>query len=152
MSNRFLVASLLLFPIAFMGCAKRDGAVQSLRELVSQLEVATSNDLERSSVISVAVDLSGIIVFASPHAVDGRQRELAAAVGEKAAKELWNKTGLSESFYIFFVPSNGAIKSLRWEKPLFVFNDLFMVSCQPGNRLSFNIDNKSLRGIKVEHQ
>lgn len=60
--------------------------------------------------------------------------------------------GLSESFYIFFVSTSGDIESLRWNKPLFVFNDLFMVSCQPGNQVRFDIHEKSLRGIEVEQQ
>lgn len=152
MSARQFFSALLGFLLALVGCTKQDGSVNSLRELVDQLEAASSSPSPPSGSARVRVELAGTLIFASPHAIDGRLPQLAAAVGAKTAEKLGNKTGLSESFHIFFVSSNGHIEALRWDEPLFVFNDLFIVKCQPGSQLNFDIQEKTLRGIKVEQQ
>lgn len=150
MSARQLFSALLGVLLALVGCTKQDGSVNSLRELVDQLEAASSSPSLPSGPVTVRVELAGTLILASPHAIDGRQPQLAAAVGAKTAEKLGDKTGLSESFHIFFVSDNGHISTLRWERPVFVFNDLFIVKCQPGNQLSFDVQDKTLRGVKVE--
>lgn len=152
MNARQFLSALLGFLLALVGCTKQDGSVNSLRELVDQLEVASSSTSPSSSSVKVRVNLAGNLIFASPHAIDGRQAQLTAAVGAKAAEKMGNKTGLSESFHIFFVSSSGHIETLRWDKPVFVFNDLFIVKCEPGSQLNFDVLEKTLRGIKVEQQ
>lgn len=152
MNARQFLSALLAVLLALVGCTKRDGSVNSLRELVDQLEAASSSPSPPSGPVKVRVGLAGTLIFASPYAIDGRQPQLAAAVGAKAAETLGNRTGLSESFHIFFVSSSGHIEALRWDKPVFAFNDLFIAKCEPGYQLSFDVLEKTLRGIKVEQQ
>lgn len=152
MNARQFFSALLGFLLALVGCTKQDGSVDSLRELVDQLEVASSSTSPSSGSVKVRVSFAGTLIFASPHATHGNTAQLTAVVGAKAAAKLNNKTSLSESFHIFIVSSSGHIEALRWDKPLFVFNDLFIVKCEPGSQLNFDIQEKTLRGIKVEQQ
>ncbi len=132
-----------------MGCKKGDGSVSSLRELADQLELASSTASGTSNSIKVRVNLSGTLIFASPYSVDRARAQLTAAVGAKAADKIISNAGMSEFFHICLVTPDGQVKAVRWERPI-SYNELFIVKCQPGNELLFEIHENAVRAIKVD--
>lgn len=151
MRPQWIIGSLLsaYFALLFSGCERSDASVKSIPALVKEIEASIQAG---NTTIKIQVRFSGDLIFASPHSVDSNAARLTGTLGAKITENLKRKTGLSESFYIFVVSSNGDIESLRWEAPELVFNELFLVNCQPGDHLLFDIEDKVLRGIQIERK
>lgn len=146
----FLVVStgcLLLF-----GCGKPDGSVRNLNALVSQLEARSFEGGAKPEPLKIRLEFTGTLIFASPHSINGGQSNLTAHVGAAATQKLLDKSGLSESFQVFLVADSGRVSGFRWDKPAFVFNGVFIVKCQQGESLILDVQDKTLKGIRAEHE
>jgi hypothetical protein len=134
-----------------MSCS-RINAAKDLGDLVHKLSADSLLIHQNSESIRLLISLSGTLIFASPHAVDGGKSALGFALGTNVAERLWNSAGFTEDFQVFFVAKNGGILAERWRNPAVAFNRLFIVDCESGDYLRFVVRSQILHDIVVDRQ
>ena len=144
-SGGFILAALLLF-----GCVR--GEVDPTIQLVQEFQDFMKRNPSGGTLYHSAGDRSGVFVIASPHVMNSNDSiaELTETVGEKATKRIQSLSAMRELNQLYFVTQDGRVYGGVWNPSPVGFNNLFVVPVKPGDTVNFEIENKSLRSVKVD--
>lgn len=135
---------LLLTTIGALGCQERRQFKQ-LQTLAEQLSFSGKDaGLARTNI---QIDFSGTLLLSSPYALGSSTLE--QLQDTNVARQVLERGGVSEEFLLTLVSTNGRVHMLPLRKPAVFFNKLFVIRCQSGDILKFEVRNSTLVGLSV---
>ena len=148
MKTKLIFSTMLIMLFMITGCTNREKYLNALSNFAQQFEIEYYNVMHHTNSVTVPFNYDGDIIFASPYAL-GREKELSAVFGSKVAREIheYESPNIQN---ICFVSSRGEIEAIPWKNCPVWINDLFIVKCEPGCKLEFEVKKGVLLAVKVK--
>ena len=144
----FLV--LLACLIGCTGCTREPRGV-FLENLKMTITDAIRSAGPGQHLITIPLKIRGILVFASPHAMNKPPNELTSIVRPEVLAELEHRSALQERFQIYLIDEKRVIARTFWDPPPVVFNRVFVMDLRSAYGLELSVDEFKLLGTQPIH-